>query len=237
MHRTFSPIVKAARWIAKRKPTRHEPGDTWEAIPISHTAARSELFPLQTSRVTGAHRWLFTDRTWWSPVLRTVRFADVRIPVKLATPDTPQVPGHAEIGVEVGVPAGLKDPAVTLSVLLPWETEQSGGRTVRHVFEDELTDPSGEVDGTQYEELLAYAREYLPDEPQGWDFRVEPDTLEVEPGSGESASLRIDAGAPIGIAFAVQAINVENAEEFAVSDVLVVACDEDGTMSVLYADD
>jgi hypothetical protein len=233
LHRKYSPLVAAFVRVRGRQPYKHEAGDTWDAARVSDGVGRTESFPLTVSGFTGTHRSLFTDGTLWSPVVRTVRFADLRPTGKIKDP----VLGVAEVGLEATVPTGLDDPALRLSVILPWETDEAAG-TVRDVLREELTDGNGDLDEDLYGGLLDFAGAYLDDAAPRWDFSVEPGTLEVEPGSSARATISIATDKPGGVAFAVQAVDVEGERgERAVSDVLVIECDEDGMTTVLYADE
>jgi hypothetical protein len=233
VYRPYSPLVAACAHAIGRPARKHGVGDRYGAYEVKPGVARSEPLPLATSRVTGAHRWQFTDGTLWSPVLRTVRFA------RVCVRGGPRVPlGPASVGaeIEVDVPLGLEDPQVALSVLLPWARGTEGG-TVDDVLREELTDEDGELDEELYAGVLAYAAAYLNAEPSaGWEVSIHPGRLEVEPGLTESAPLYVTAPGPGAIAVAVLAVNLEDPEQRAVSDVVLIDRDQDGSLAVLYGD-
>lgn len=239
--RVYSPLVRAYRRRRGQSPWRNV-YDIYPAEPLGPSAARSESFPLKTSRFTGTHRWRFADDSGlsWvlSPEVRTSRFVDVRLPLYARTPAF--IPVEAKIGVEVTIPTGLEDPALALSVILPWQTEGSEGRTVRDVLAEELTGADGKVEGDVLEGVITSARAFLPEEPQGgWEFDIARDTLELEPGASARTSVEIRLGELRkelrGVAFAVEAVDVDEPENRGVSDVVVVERDSKGEgLVVLY---
>lgn len=234
--RMFSPVIASASRERGNQGGKHLDGDKDHPEPVEGKPGkvRSRPFALGV-RFTGTHRWRFTDGSDWSPTIRTVRFAAVRPRAGLRTPAV--LPVDAELGVEIEIPAGLKDPTVELSVLRTWPTSE-GAVTVEDILQEEIAGEDGEFDEELYHATLKLLDPYLAKEnPQGWEVWIDPDRLEVAPGQAATARLRIHAGEPAGVALAISAVDVDDPEAQAHSDVFVVKYDEDRKGSLLYADE
>lgn len=232
--RMYSPIVGAcAQGIRRRPPGKHLDDDTWNANDIGGGVVRTEPLPLKVSRVTGTHRWQFTDGRSWSQPVRTVRFVDLRLGGHLRSPSV--LPVDVEVGVEATVPTGLADPNFRLSLVVPWQRPESEERTIRDLLSDEITETDGTMDDELNSALGDFLNDYLWDEPpEGWELSVEPDALGIEPGSTGAGVVRVKTGQPGGVAVAVEAVDIDDRERRGYSDVFVVERDEDGTVTVLY---
>ncbi len=233
VYRGYSPLVRSVRRKRGQQEWTHDAGDTVAAAPLGASAARSEEFPLHASGFAGTHRWRFSDGTDMSSPVRTVRFAALRFWAALRDP----VAGVAEVGVEASVPTGLGDPALQLSVILPWSAPGEW-ETVHDVLKEELRDRQGRLDEDLYGGVLDFVAPYLREEAiDRWKFELDPETLDLEPGSSDRVRLSISAEEVGGVAFAVRVVNAQNHEERALSDVVIVECDEAGVTTLLYADE
>lgn len=239
--RIYSPLVRAIRRRRGLPPWKNT-SDYFPAKPLSATAAHSEAFPLQTSAFTGIHRWCFANHASQplelSPHVRTTRFVDLRLLAHLGTPA--HFPVGAKGAVEATVPTGLDDPEIRLSALLPWATDTSEERTVQDVLAAELEDAEDErgLADAAIEDISAYLP---PEPPAGFELAFEREFLQLEPGESAGSEIEIRPGEPNdqqrGIAFAIEAVDANDPQNRAVSDVLLVELDPetDGTL-FLYGD-
>lgn len=251
LYHVYSPVVATIMRVRKRYPGVHYDGDTWDATQIDSTTSITDALPLRASRFTGSHRWKFTDRTLWSPVVRTVRFMDLSIRGKAGTPR--DFPVNAELEVKVTVPIAGENAKADLSVVLPrgeLSANPPGGALTNEPAPGEVTvqdlvlmevhdDFDWVSDGSEEdEEILGALDSLLPVEsPVGWAFDIDSGTLEVGPGTSQTASLRINAAEPGAIALAVRADDRSSDTAPTFSDIVIVELRGDGTMALLYGDE
>lgn len=243
LYRVHTPVIGAAARAVGRPGQEHEAGDTYDVTAVDAETVRTATVPLQPAGVLGARRWRFTDNTWWSPTIRTVRGIGLSLKGHVNTP--PGFPVDAGIEVKTTLAPGLGDPTVDLSLILPWETGSPHGLTVRDVLRDEVTS-SGDVADAFLDEVLGFMADYLPDSNPGWEVFIQPDVLEIAPSLGdtgpvwveasETTVLWVRANSPGQLAMAVHAVDRNDPEQRAVSSVIAIERAADGTITVLYTD-
>lgn len=233
--RVYSPMVRAGARAAGRPQFTQRARDVWTAHMVGKDEARSDPLSLQASRFSGTQRWRFTDRTDFSSVVRTTRFADVFVRGRVRT--TEHLPGVLEIEAGVTVPTGLNDPVLALSLVLPGEAMGDGRETVEDILLQELTD-DGELDDRLYEAVRNLNADSLRSgAAAGWEFGLSDERIDVDPGSTARVRIRVAARESGALAFAVQALGLGDARgERAVSNVVVVEGDRLGAMTLRYAE-
>lgn len=239
VYRVDSPFIAAGkRKVFGKDVRKHLPGDTVAAKRVSNGKVRTDPFALSPRNRLAAHRWQFTDgQDNWSSIVRTVRFVDVvaRLPgIKLRTP--PGTPVDAKADIKTSVPPDLADPRVRLDLVLPWEIGATD-LTVHDLIADELTEDDGSLDETMMAAIVDQFSEELPREQTlDWEMWIGNDYVVVEPGESVFSTIEIRGTQPGRLALAVLAVNADDDNDRAASEIVVVDVDEDGTVSLLYAD-
>lgn len=239
VYRVDSPFIAAGRRKVLGKETRKLlPGDTVAAKRVSSGKVRTDPFALSPRNRLAAHRWQFTDgQENWSPIVRTVRFVDVvaRLPgIRLSTP--PGTPVDAKADIKTSVPPDLADPRVRLDLVLPWETGATD-LTVHDLIADELTEDDGSIDEAMRAAIVDQFSEELPSaQTLDWEMWIDNDFIVVEPGESVFSTIEIRGRQPGRLALAVLAVNGDDENERAASEIVVVDVDDEGTVSLLYAD-
>jgi hypothetical protein len=243
--RVFSPPVRA---LMRRRnlPEWRYLDDIFPAYALDGGMDdRSAAFPLVASGFFATHRWRFraesrSGGSRLSPEVRTARFMDVALGIALGTPSASPI--TARLDAKATVPTGLDDPTVTFSPIFPWRSEGSE-LTIADLFAQELEDGEGEAarDGGSAGDVLDFFSSYLPETPPAElavEIAVDGDP-QIEPGESRTVTVEIGLGGLDdhyrGVAVALEARDVENPDNRAVSDVVMIELTEAGPV-VRFAD-